>query len=205
MTDRIRAAKTWARIRSEAGPLLLIALLVTAARSSVADHYHVPTGSMEYSLLPGDRVVVDKTAYGVRLPYTKIDLVPRGKPRSGDIVVFDSPKDGKRLIKRVVATAGDFVELKQGRLAINGGSLGKLDEPDVESFHHRLAFLNLADGGGPDIGGFRVPEHMVLVLGDHRGNSMDGRYFGPIEERELYGRAVAIYYRRDEGFTWKQL
>jgi signal peptidase I len=46
---------------------------------------------------------------------------------------------------------------------------------------------------------------MVLAIGDHRGNSLDGRFFGPISERELFGRAVAVYYRKGEGFVWKRL
>ena len=85
-------------LRSEWGKLALLALLLLAGRSSLADHYHVPSGSMEYSLMPGDRVVVDKTAYGIRIPFTKIDLVDVARPRAGDIAVFDSPVDGTLLI-----------------------------------------------------------------------------------------------------------
>ena len=70
--------------RKEILPLLVILMLVTAARSSLADHYYVPSGSMEYSLMPGDRVVVDKTAYGIRLPYTKIHLTTSRGPAPGD-------------------------------------------------------------------------------------------------------------------------
>ncbi|MFK8052780.1 MAG: signal peptidase I [Woeseiaceae bacterium] len=65
--------------------------------------------------------------------------------------------------------------------------------------------LNLGHGGGPDLQGVIVPDRTVLVLGDHRGNSHDSRYFGFIAEHELYGRAVAIYYSRKEGFRWDAL
>jgi signal peptidase I len=196
MTSR----KKW--LKSELGSLLMVLALVTAARSSLADHYYVPTGSMEYSLLPGDRVVVDKTAYGLRIPLTKVDLLGGRTPLRGDIAVFDSPRDGKRLIKRIVAVGGDIVHLRDGQLTINGAPLG---DRELERFGGRAALLNLRDGGGPDIGELVVPAGMVLALGDHRGDSVDGRYFGLIDQRELFGRAIAIYYRRDDGFTWLPL
>ncbi len=173
---------------SELVSLAIVLAAVTCARSSLADHYYVPSGSMEYSLMPGDRVIVDKTAYGVRL------------------------------IKRIVAIGGDTVSLMNGQLTINGQPLG---DRQVEHFGDRNALLNLQDGGGPDYD-MTIPEGMVLAIGDHRGNSLDGRYWGLIDERELYGRAVGIYYRSTDvkmrlssplkslqallgGFTWKPL
>jgi len=191
--------------RSELLPLLLILLLVTAARSSLADHYYVPSGSMEYSLMPGDRVVVDKTAYGIRLPYTKFDLIARNDPVPGDVVIFDSPLDGKRLIKRVVAIAGDQVSLADGRLTVNGKVMEIQRQSNVEEFTSHEAFLNLQEGGGPDIKGVVVPPDKLLVLGDHRGDSIDGRFFGFIDKGEVYGKAVGVYYRRGEGLVWKDL
>ena len=182
--------KKW--LKSEAFALALTLALVTAARSSLADHYWVPTGSMEYSLLPGDRVLVDKTAYGVRIPLTKIDLIGATTPQRGDVAVFDSPRDGARLIKRVVAIGRDVVSVTDGRLMINGQERTE-------------AWLNLDKGGGPDMPPTVVPPGKLLVLGDHRGDSFDGRFFGFIDERELYGRAVAVFYRSGEGFGWKEL
>lgn len=187
---------------SELISLALVLAAVTVARSSLADHYYVPSGSMEYSLMPGDRVVVDKTAYGLRLPLTKIDIFGSSTPGRGEIAVFDSPQDGTRLIKRIVAIGGDQVRLVDGQLTINGQPLG---DREVEHFGDRNALLNLHSGGGPDITTMEVPPGMVLAMGDHRGNSNDGRFFGLIDERELFGRAVAIYYRRGDGFTWKPL
>jgi signal peptidase I len=189
-------------VQSELFALAVTLALVTVARSSLADHYWVPTGSMEYSLLPGDRVIVDKTAYGLRIPLTKFDLVGAVTPERGDVAVFDSPRDGARLIKRVVAVGGDVVSLTGGRLTVNGRELG---EGTRETFEQTEAELNLADGGGPDIPPTVVPEGKLLMLGDHRGDSFDGRYYGFIDQRELYGRAVAIFYRKGEGFGWKEL
>ena len=183
----------------------MLLLLILAGRSSLADHYYVPSGSMEYSLMPGDRVVVDKTAYGIRIPLTKIDVFDTGRPQRGEIVVFDSPVDGTLLIKRVVAIGGDRVDLVDGQLSINGQPLATNEQPLVERYVGRSGRLNLEHGGGPDIHGLHLPEGTVLTLGDHRGNSRDGRYFGLVPEKELYGRAVAVYYSRGGGFHWNQL
>lgn len=189
-------------IRSEWLPLLAIIVLMMVARSSIADHYHVPTGSMEYSLMPGDRVVVDKTAYGLRVPFTTIDILGAAEPERSDVAVFDSPHDGTRLIKRVAAVGGDIVALRDGHLVINGEPLGR---GAVEHFEEAVVRLNLSSGGGPDIAALSVPEGKVLMLGDHRGASIDGRYFGLVDEAELVGRAMRIYYRLGDGFVWRAL
>lgn len=195
--------KRW--LRSEWGQMAILVLLLLAGRSSLADHYFVPSGSMEYALMPGDRVIVDKTAYGIRLPFTKVDLIETGKPRRGEIAVFDSPENEILLIKRIVAVGGDRVDLVNGRLWINGKRTVQSDNSVVEEFDHRKVHLNLSDGSGPDIRELRIPNDKVLVLGDHRGKSRDGRFFGLLSERELYGRAIAVYYSRIEGFRWEEL
>ena len=192
-------------LRSELPQLLLILLMLAAARDSLANHYRVPSGSMEHTLEIGDRVAVDMRAYGVRLPFTDMQLLATGKPERGDVAIFDSPQDGVRLIKRVAAVAGDEVDLSEGRLSINGVAMQALDQADTELFKQHRARLNLAYGGGPDLHAITVPTGQVLMLGDARGNSLDGRFFGFVPASELYGRAVAVYYRRAEGFGWKKL
>ncbi|MEO8367358.1 MAG: signal peptidase I [Pseudoxanthomonas sp.] len=192
-------------LRSELPQLLLMLLMLGAARDSFANHYYVPSGSMEHTLEIGDRVAVDMRAYGVRLPFTDVQLLATGKPERGDIAIFDSPQDGERLIKRVAAVAGDVVDLRDGRLTINGVAMQALDRADTELFKQHRARLNLAYGGGPDLHGIKVPAGQVLMLGDARGNSLDGRFFGFVPASELYGRAVAVYYRRGAGLGWKKL
>ena len=81
---------------SELVSLAIVLAAVTCARSSLADHYYVPSGSMEYSLMPGDRVIVDKTAYGVRIPLTKIDMFGAATPRRGDIAALDGWAAGQQ-------------------------------------------------------------------------------------------------------------
>lgn len=177
---------------------------ILAARSTLADHYHVPSGSMEPTLLPGDRVFVDKRAHGIRIPFTTRRLVDGQPIERGEVVIFDSPHDGKRLIKRIVAVGGDEVVIRNGHLFINGESMAVNGSGLVEGFGKRAARLNLAHGGGPD---FRriVPPGKLLAVGDHRGKSFDGRMFGLIDEQDVYGRAMGVYYRRGDGLTWLTL
>ena len=179
-------------LRNNLGFLLFL-LGMFAARSSLADHYHVPSGSMERTLFPGDRVVVDKRAYGWRVPFTLSRVVAGDAPARGDVIVFDAPDDGTRLIKRVVAVGGDLLEVREGRVFIDG----RLQD------HQAVVELRL--GGGPDVGRVRVPEGHVFVMGDFRGNSRDSRAFGFVKEAAIYARAQRVYYRAGEGFTWKPL
>lgn len=192
-------------LKAEARPLLVMIVLLAVARTSFANHYSVPSGSMEPTLQVGDRVVADMSAYGLRVPYTDIEIVPRGTPQRGDIVLLKSPVDGVRLIKRVVAVGGDEVSLVDGRLSIDGRPLAVSEDGEVERFGDRDVRLDLNDGGGPDVPYLRIPQGQVLLVGDHRGNSRDGREFGLVPARKLYARAVAVYYRSGEGLVWKKL
>lgn len=206
MTRDDRAASAHpvlAWLRREALPLAAMLLLLGAARDTLANHYQVPSGSMQPTLQPGDHVVVDMRAYGLRLPFTGIRLLDTGHPQRGDVAVFDSPADGTRLIKRVVAVAGDRVELHDGHLRINGRALG--GAPQQETFGAKQVLLDLDAGGGPDIDGLVIPEGRLLVLGDHRGNSLDGRYFGLVDADTVYGKARAVFWRRGEGMQWRAL
>jgi signal peptidase I len=195
-------SNTW--LRSEMLRFMLMVLAIFAARSSLADHYYVPSGSMEYTLLAGDRVAVSKLAYGLRLPFTDLEIVDGESVGRGDVVIFDSPRDGTRLIKRIVAVGGDTVSLVGGRLSIDGRPLAD-DGGKVEVYGDVIATLNLEHGGGPDLEGASIPAGMVLAVGDHRGRSLDGRYFGLVPESAIYGKALAVYRRRDEGFVWRPL
>jgi len=203
-TQKPQSESRLRRFVREAGNFLLLLLGLMAARSTLADHYYVPSGSMEPTLVPGDRVVVDKMAYGMRVPFTQIQITDGDAVTRGEVVIFDSPRDGTRLIKRIVAIGGDQVVVSNGRLLINGQVMARLDDTDTEIFGERIVRLNMADGGGPDFVG-SLPEGKLLAMGDHRGNSLDGRIFGFIDERSVYGRAIAVYFRSDDGFVWENL
>jgi len=196
--------KLKAFLRDELPVFLTIIVLLFAARSSLADHYYVPSGSMEYTLMSGDRVVVNKMAYGFRIPFTKFEVMPGDAVSRGDVVIFDSPRDGVRLIKRIVGVGGDMVEIRDGELLIDGEAMS-IGVADIEKFGDRFVSLNLQHGGGPDMQPSQIPAGMLLAVGDHRGRSLDGRYFGLVAEDEVYGKALGVYRRRDEGFVWRSL
>lgn len=185
---------------------LAVALLIFgAARSSLADHYLVPSGSMEDTVVPGDRVLVSKVAHGVRVPFTMFKLTTGERVERGEVVVFDSPVDGVRLIKRVVAVGGDVLRVDDGHITVNGKPLAQRGPPSSETFGERSALLNLRFGGGADVGDRTIPDGFVFVMGDSRGNSLDSRSFGLVRESDIYGKAVRIVYRRSDGFMWRRL
>src|ERR1041384_3825483 len=104
---------------TEIRPLLVLAVILFAIRSSLADWNDVPTGSMKPTILEGDRVYVNKLAYDLKVPFTTWHVVQWSNPKRGDIVVFFSPYDGKRLVKRVIGLPGETVELRNNVLVIN--------------------------------------------------------------------------------------
>lgn len=168
-------------------------LVALTARASLADHYKVPSGSMEPNVHVGDHIVVAKAAYGLRLPLTDTYVLHFAKPARGDVVVIEPPDAESRhatedgvigavLLKRVVAVEGDLVEVRDGHVKIDG-------RPAPE------ATLSLDAGGGPDLGPVRVPAGKVLLLGDNRGNSRDGRTFGFVDREHVLGRAFAVVAR----------
>ena len=149
-TTSARRLQGW---RGEALRIGFALLLLMGFRSAFANHYLVPTGSMQPTLMPGDRVLVDMRAYGYRLPFTHARLLGQGQPTRGEVAVFRSPADGERLIKRIVAVGGDRVEVRDGHLRINGRDVALGGHADVEQLGRHVYRLDLSRGGGPGAGG----------------------------------------------------
>jgi signal peptidase I len=189
---------------------VLMILIVSSLRSALADWNDVPTGSMKPTIQEGDRVVVNKLAYDLKVPFTTIKIVGWGDPERGDIVVLFSPVDGTRLVKRVVAVPGDEVEMRDNQLFVNGriakqspiaivssdaGSAYVLDE-DLYGHNHRV-MLTPEIPAVRSFGPVAVPEGNYFVLGDNRDNSNDSRFIGFIERRRIVGEAVAVAFSLD--------
>lgn len=181
-------------------------LALIAARSSLADHYFVPTGSMVPTVAVGDRVLVNKLAYGLRVPFTDVVVTDLGMPERGDVVVLRSPENGITLLKRVVAVPGDEVAVLNGKLWINGQPVPVVwDDGDLmERLGDAPHPVRLTRGGGMDFGPMVVGPDRYLVMGDNRGESHDGRAFGLVERSAIMGKAVGVW-MRDGKFTWRAL
>jgi signal peptidase I len=218
-TLRARARKFW---REELRSLLITALVLFAVRSSFADWNNVPTGSMKPTILEGDYIFVNKLAYDLKVPFTTLHLAQWSAPQRGDIVVFYSPKDGTRLVKRTVGLPGDTVELRHDRLIINGKTVeykSIADEllPDVTA-SDRAASVYAAEelpgrshlvAGIPaapalrDFGPVQVPANSYFMMGDNRDNSYDSRYFGAVKRSRILGRATAVVASLDAQHHWR--
>jgi signal peptidase I len=186
--------------------LATLVFMVLVARSTLADHYHVPSGSMQPTLRPGDHVVVNKLAYGVRVPFSHTYLSDFDGPARGDVVVLDSPETGETLIKRVVAVPGDRVMVRGGQITLNGvpvpvQSTSSGWSERLDASEHRI---RLSRGGGPDFGPMTLPPSGYLVMGDNRGASHDGRIFGLVHRGLILGRAIGVFLA-EEGFTWRPM
>jgi signal peptidase I len=192
-------------------PFILILMVMGTFRSAVADWNHVPTGSMKPTILVGDRIFVNKLAYDLKIPFTRIRLAEWGLPQRGDLVVFFSPADGKRLVKRVVALPGERVSMVDNRLMVNGRPLAyepldpsiiqELGDKDrqgrtfsQEHLGSRVHPVMLVPSR-PSRHSFEetvVPEGHYYVMGDNRDESFDSRWFGVVPEHLIVGRAIAI-------------
>ena len=217
-TLRSRARYWW---RKEIRWWLILGLVIFSLRSSLADWSDVPTGSMKPTILEGDRVFINKLAYDLKVPFTTCHLVEWGNPQRGDVVVFYSPHDGQRLVKRVVGLPGDTIELRNDGLVLNGNRVEY--QPIAESLLRDLAVLDRASGvfaveqlagrrhavaAIPSVaamrnyGPYRVPEGHYFMMGDNRDDSFDSRYFGPVERKRIVGRATAVALSFDRANYW---
>ena len=192
--------------------IALFLLLMVGFRSAWADWMTVPTGSMNPTILEGDRILVDKHVFGLRIPLTSIRLTPGEDPTRGDIVVFDSPADGKTLVKRLVAIPGDTLEMEGETLVVNGqpasyraGEVEHLQQLLSTTAAERPLVLTEKSVGVEHeilllpgrvsrrvIGPVTVPAGMYFMLGDNRDNSADSRYIGFVPRRNIIGRATRV-------------
>jgi signal peptidase I len=110
----------WSRVWGEwVKPFLMVLIVVGSLRSAVADWNDVPTGSMRPTILEGERIFVNKLAYDLKVPFTRMRLAEWGAPERGDVVVLYSPADGKRLVKRVIGLPGDRLAIYNGNLYLS--------------------------------------------------------------------------------------
>ena len=186
-------------------------LVVSSMRSALADWNDVPTGSMKPTIEIGDRVVVNKLAYDLKVPFTTIELWKWADPQRGDIVVLFSPVDGTRLVKRVIAVPGDTVALNENQVVVNGKAAKWSPMIPTEDNDQGLTLVTNETLFGRmhemmltphvpavrNFGPVKVPAGQYFVLGDNRDNSNDSRFIGFISRKNIVGRALAVAFSLD--------
>ncbi len=195
-------------VRANKGFLMFL-LLFGVFRSAVADWSPIPSGSMRPNLLEGDVVLINRMAFDLKIPLTEQSVAHLGEPARGDMVVFLSPQDDTRLIKRVLALPGDLVEMRGDRLFINGEGasytvLGEARERsrglvvDAIRLEEQVAGARQRIQVLPGVAAprsfepLRIPAGQYLMLGDNRNDSADSRMIGLVPREKLIGRAERI-------------
>ncbi|WPD23977.1 MAG: signal peptidase I [Candidatus Electrothrix scaldis] len=197
------AAKQKSAVREYTEAIIIALILALFIRTFIIQAFKIPSGSMLETLLIGDHILVSKFIYGIKNPFTDSVLVPIKTPKRGDIVVFKYPKDPKLdYIKRVIATGGETVEIKDKKIFINGEPTedphGEFRDPRI----HR-ATEDPRDNFGP----ITVPEGHIFVMGDNRDNSYDSRFWGFVNLNAVRGKAFIIYWSWDVKqslLSWKR-
>ena len=205
---RIRLLRFW---RNTARPLLFLMIVLFSFRSAIADWNDVPTGSMKPTIIEGDRIFVNKLAYDLKVPFTTWHILEWSNPKRGEIVVFYSPADGVRLVKRVVGIPGDKIEMVNNHLIINGkqAAYEPLESdtvsqmPEKERGCHGYAREISGAGSHPvadspgikamrSFGPVVVPKDQYFMMGDNRDYSADSRYIGCVPRSAIVGRASRV-------------
>lgn len=182
-------------------PFLLLIFLFMFFRTTYADWSPVPTGSMEPTILPGDVVWVDKTSFGPTIPFLNEQILVWGHPSRGDVITFVPPHTDELYVKRVMAVPGDRIRIEGTGVYINGVQLEQrlemttddavigIEEVDGQRHLFKLSKGKPAPYMGQSI---EVPEGKYFVMGDHRNNSEDSRYWGFVDQKNIMGKVTAI-------------
>jgi signal peptidase I len=207
------ARKFW---RDWLRPFAIAAAIVAPFKSAIADWNWVPTGSMKPTILEGDLVMVNKLAYDLKVPFTLQRLSSWSDPKRDEIVVFFSPKDGTRLVKRVIGVPGDTIEMRENVLTVNGEQLGyeagdaaqfgselyedsapmlALEKSDANSHWMLTLPSRMAPRSFPPV---KVPEGQYFMMGDSRDNSLDSRFFGFVPREKIVGRTSRVLVSLDK-------
>jgi signal peptidase I len=193
-------------------------------RSFLAEPFKIPSGSMMPTLLVGDFILVNKFAYGIRLPVLNTKVIDIGEPERGDVMVFRYPMNPKEdYIKRVIGLPGDEITYRNKTLYVNGekvddtysGPYTGPSEPgrsmagavvrieNLQGVEHRIMQLPRVNVGHE--GTWRVPEGHYFAMGDNRDNSADSRFWGFVPEENLVGKAFLIWMNFDGGIDFSRI
>ncbi len=200
----VQQEPAWIEYPKSFFPVLLVVLLL---RSFLLEPFTIPSGSMFPTLEQGDYILVNKYTYGLRLPVIGTKIISIGEPKRGDVMVFRYPeKPSINYIKRVVGLPGDKIAYFNKKLTINGKPLeyqliAQTSEKQVwqEQLGHinhqiwNFIFIDLGIEGE-----WTVPAHSYFVMGDNRDNSRDSRVWGFVPDRNVVGKAFAIWMHKPD-------
>ncbi|MDH5526852.1 MAG: signal peptidase I [Nitrospirota bacterium] len=178
------------RVREYAEAIAIAVVLALVIRTYVVQAYKIPSGSMLETLQIGDHLLVNKFLYGTRLPFSDKRILPLRQPVRGDIIVFAYPEDeSKDFIKRIIGLPGDTIEVVDKQVYINGDPYTVPQEQHLDR-GTIPAELQPRDFMAP----VTVPPDSYFVMGDNRDHSLDSRFWGFVEMRQIHGKAVIIYW-----------
>ena len=209
--------KSKSNIREWIEAAIIALLLVLFIRTFLTEPFKIPSGSMVPTLVPGDRILVNKFIYGPKIPFTDQYIARIKKPKCGDIVVFKFPKnENLNYIKRVIGVENDIIEIKNNIMYINKQGVetkmvGKYTDDngyDDKSIEHLFDVDHLIltksnqlakNTQHRDFGPITVPRNHFFVMGDNRDNSEDSRVWGFVADNKIKGKAFMIFW------SWPQL
>lgn len=178
---------SWKNWREWSDAIVFAAIAAIFLRTFFFQMYKIPTTSMVPTLMPGDKIFVSKLTYGPKIPFTSFRIKGFRKPQRGEVIVFVPPHDRKKAyIKRLIGLAGDHIILREGNVYVNGKIAV---DPEIA----RNYYYNQGDYGkeGKEI---IVPEGKYFFLGDNSISSLDGRFWGFVEEKDIVGKANFIWW-----------
>jgi signal peptidase I len=184
--------------------IILAIVIAFFIRTFVIQAYKIPSGSMKPTLQIGDHILVSKFNYGVKLPFIRSTLIPFGTPKRGDIVVFIYPEDrSKDFIKRLIGLPGDIIEIRDKTIFLNG-----LPYKDGHGVYADSLIIPGSVQPRDNFGPITVPEDSLFVMGDNRDESYDSRFWGVVNQRDVLGKALIIYWswnHTDHGVRWNRI
>jgi signal peptidase I len=193
--ETVKTKSTFREYAEAIGMALLLALFI---RTFIVQAFKIPSGSMIPTLQIGDHILVNKLAYGIRIPFWDQYVIDFTEVQRGDVIVFIFPEDrSKDFIKRVVGVAGDAVEIRGKKILINGK---EVEDPHAhfEGDDPQTVLPATRDDFGPT----KVPANHLFVMGDNRDRSYDSRFWGFVSLDDVRGKAFLIYWSWDGADRW---
>jgi len=186
-----------------------VLFVVFVLRSFLVEPFQIPSSSMVPTLQVGDYILVNKFTYGIRLPVIRTKVLELNQPQRGDVMVFFPPHmNDTYFIKRVVGLPGDTVSYRNKQIFVNGGRVARVPATDQDNSDPRYELgretlgkedhLMQVDALRPaaDFNEVVKPGH-YFMMGDNRDNSSDSRVWGQVPEKDIVGKAFAIWMHWD--------